>query len=112
MNHAMFMDVRTKPRKLGVKLPRSAGRLAAGVVLLCGVLLLNSTAAVAQVGSWTTGSVTTNGDTNNFVAVTTDSSGNFHGAWRPESGSAGFIAVGLRRRAASNHGKTSDPQAL
>jgi|GEM_PF-6422503 len=69
-------------------------RLAVPLLTVCVFLAFSSTHAAAQVGSWTTGSITTNGDTNNFVAVTTDSSGSFFGVWRPESGTAGYIEIG------------------
>jgi PKD repeat protein len=64
-------------------------------LVIVGLLLaFSSTNLLAQVGSWTTGMVTTSGTTNNFVSVTTDSSGNFYGAWRPAGGTNGFIEIG------------------
>ncbi len=57
-------------------------------------LAFNSSYLSAQVGSWTNGSITTNGTDNNWVSVTTDASGNFHGAWRPASGTSGSISIG------------------
>ena len=94
MIHSMAAHVSVKFSKTTQKVPEFPFNLIVTLLVLCVFLTFSSTPAAAQVGSWTTGSITTNGDTNNFVSVTTDSSGNFHGAWRPESGSAGFIEIG------------------
>ena len=66
------------------------------ILLLVLVVLLfaNPTRALAQIGNWTVDNVTTGGSTNNFVSVTTDSSGNFFGAWRPAGGTSGLIEIG------------------
>jgi cysteine-rich repeat protein len=85
--------MRTKMKSRKQRIPIST--FAAAFGFLCGILPLGSTPVIAQVGSWTTGSITTNGDTNNFVSVTTDGAGNFHGAWRPDSGSTGLIGIGF-----------------
>ncbi|UCE61440.1 MAG: HYR domain-containing protein [Phycisphaerales bacterium] len=87
-------DVSKKLNRTTSEVSRSTATLVVHLLILCVFLALSSSPAAAQVGSWTTGSITTGGDTNNFVAVTTDSAGTFHGVWRPESGSEGFIEIG------------------
>jgi len=90
----MSTNVSMKFNKIAQKVPEFPFNFIVTLLVLCVYLAFSSTHAVATVGSWTKGSITTDGDTNNFVSVTTDDSGNFFGAWRPESGSAGYIEIG------------------
>ncbi|UCD28082.1 MAG: hypothetical protein JSV03_13440, partial [Planctomycetota bacterium] len=94
MINTEYTDVCMKFSKTGQKVPEFPFNLIVTLLVWCVFLAFSSTQVAAQVGSWTTGSITTNGDTNNFVSVTTNSSGNFFGVWRPESGDVGFIEIG------------------